>query len=110
MRGNRERDRERRRSKGQHAMTRTSARTVCEPAAAWPARTFNHATDVPGIAATPVHARLHASLQSYPEVRVRAVTERSPKAVFRHIDIHGPPPRDRLESSVIRVPSTQSQP
>jgi len=45
-----------------------------------------------------------SSFQSCPEVRVRAVTEPSPKAVFRHIDIHGPPPRDRLESSAIRVP------
>src|SRR5262249_60182493 len=49
-------------------------------------------------------ARLRTCLQSCPEVRVRAVTEPSPKAVFRHTDIHGPPPRGRLESSVIRVP------
>jgi len=45
-----------------------------------------------------------SSHQSCPEVRVRAVTEPSPKAVFRHTDIHGPPPRGRLESSAVRVP------
>ena len=90
-------------------MTSESDQTSREPAAAWPARTFNRATDVSGIAAS-VHARLHASLQSCPEVRVRAVTEPSPKAVFRHTDIHAPPPRDRLECSAIRVPSTQPQP
>jgi hypothetical protein len=39
---------------------------------------------------------------------VRAVTEPSPKAVFRHIDIHGPPPRDRLELSATRVPQRNS--
>ena len=91
-------------------MTSESERTAREPAAAWPARTFNHPIDVSGIAASAVHARLHASLQSCPEVRVRAVTEPSPKAVFRHTDIHAPPPRDRLECSAIRVPSTQPQP
>ena len=91
-------------------MTSESERTFCEPAVAWPARAFNHPIDVSGIAPSAVHARLHASLESCPEVRVRAVTEPSPKAVFRHTDIHAPPPRDRLECSAIRVPSTQSQP
>src|SRR5262245_43596621 len=42
--------------------------------------------------------------ESRPEFRVRAVTEPSPMAVLRHTDIHAPPPRDRLESSAIRVP------
>jgi hypothetical protein len=91
-------------------MNSESERTAREPAAAWPARTFSHATDVSGIAASAVHARLHASLQSCPEVRARGVTERSPQAAFRHTDIHAPPPRDRLECSAIRVPSTQPQP
>src|SRR5262249_61932973 len=77
---NRERDRGRRRSKGQHAMMRESERTFCEPAAAWPARTFNHPIDVSGIAASAAHARPPASPESCPEVRVRAVTEPSPKA------------------------------
>ncbi len=104
MRRNRERDGERRRSEGQHAMNSESERTARELAAAWPARTFNHATDVSGIVASAVHARLRASLQSCPEVRARAVTQPSPKAVFRHTDIHAPPPRDRLECSAIRVP------
>jgi len=35
---------------------------------------------------------------------VPAVTEPSPQAAFRHTDIHAPPPRDRVESSAIRVP------
>ena len=69
-------------------MTSESERTAREPAAAWPARTFNHATDVSGIAASAVHARLHACLQSCPDVRARAVTEPSPMAVFRHTDTH----------------------
>jgi hypothetical protein len=38
------------------------------------------------------------------DLRVPAVTEPSPQAVFRHTDIHAPPPRDRVESSAIRVP------
>jgi len=56
------------------------------------------------LAARAVGARLRACVQSCPDLRVRAVTEPSPKAVFRHIDIHGPPPRDRLEQSAVRVP------
>jgi hypothetical protein len=55
-------------------------------------------------AARAVGARLRACFQSCPDLRVRAVTEPSPQAVFRHIDIHGPPPRDRLEQSAVRVP------
>jgi hypothetical protein len=62
---------------------------------------FDHTTDVPGTAASAVHARLRTCLQSCPDLRVRAVTEPSPRAVLRHIDIHGPPPRDRLELSAI---------
>ena len=87
---------------GQHAMTGESDRKSCEPAAVWPALTFNDAADVPWMAASAVRARLHACLQSCPDVRARAVTEPSPMAVFRHTDIHAPPPRDRLESSAIR--------
>ena len=75
MRRNRERDGERRRSEGQHAMNSESERTARELAAAWPARTFNHATDVSGIVASAVHARLRASLQSCPEVQRELVRE-----------------------------------
>jgi hypothetical protein len=68
-------------------------------------------TDVLGIDADAARARLlRVSRTTCPEVRARVVTERSPKAVFRHTDIHAPPPRDRLECSAIRVPSTQPQP
>jgi len=45
-----------------------------------------------------------ASFDSRPDLRVRAVTQPSPRAVFRHIDMHGPPPRDRLERSTIVFP------
>ena len=55
------------------------------------------------LAARAVGARLRTCFQSCPDLRVRAVTEPSPKAVLRHIDIHGPPPRDRLELSAVRV-------
>jgi hypothetical protein len=72
---------------------------------------FLNITDVLGIDADAVRTRLlRESRTTCPEVRVRVVTERSPKAVFRHTDIHGPPPRDRLGCSAIRVPSTQPQP
>jgi hypothetical protein len=68
-------------------------------------------TDVLGIDADAVRRHLlPASRTTCPEVRARVVTKRSPKAVFRHTDIHAPPPRDRLECSAIRVPSTQPQP
>jgi len=72
---------------------------------------FLNVTDVLGIDADAVRARLlRVSRTTCPEVRVRVVTERSPTAVFRHTDIHAPPPRDRLGCSAIRVPSTQQQP
>jgi len=51
-----------------------------------------------------VAACLRVCFQSCPDLRVRAVTEPSPRAVLRHVDIHGPPPRDRLELSAVRVP------
>jgi len=63
---------------------------------------FLSITDVLGVDAEAVRTRLlRVSRTTCPEVRARVVTERSPKAVFRHIDIHGPPPRDRLEPSAI---------
>jgi hypothetical protein len=72
---------------------------------------FLNIIDVLGVDADAVRARLlRVSRTTHPEVRVRGVTKRSPKAVFRHTDIHAPPPRDRLECSAIRVPSTQPQP
>jgi len=46
-------------------------------------------------------------LQSCPDVRARAVTEPSPMAAYRQTDIHAPPPRDRLDSSAIRVPPVE---
>ena len=88
------------------------ARRLAAEAAAWVRSddrtypfSFLNITDVLGIDADAVRDRLlRVSRTTCPEVRARVVTERSPKAVFRHTDIHGPPPRDRLGSSAIRVP------
>jgi hypothetical protein len=74
---------------------------------------FLNITDVLGFDADAVRARLlRVSRTTCPEVRARVVTERSPKAVFRHTDIHASPPRDRLELSAIvflNATSTQTQ-
>jgi hypothetical protein len=60
---------------------------------------FANIIDVLGIDADAVRARLlRVSRTTSPEVRGRVVTERSPMAVFRHTDIHAPPPRDRLDA------------
>ena len=70
---------------------------------------FLNIIDVLGVDADAVRARLlRVSRTTCPEVRVRVVTERSPKAVFRHVDIQGPPPRDRLEPSAIAFPNATS--
>jgi len=72
---------------------------------------FTNISEVLGIDADAVRARLlGVPRKTRPEVRVRMVTERSPMAVFRHANIHGPPPSDRLEWSANHVPSTQRQP
>ena len=57
-------------------MASESEQTSCEPAVNVAGGVFNHGTAVPGIAARTAHARLRTCLQSCPEVRVRAVTDR----------------------------------
>jgi hypothetical protein len=61
------------------------------------------ATDLSQRAARIVHHRLFVHPPSRPDLRVRAMTDPSPRTVYRHVDIHGPPPRDPLDPSTIRV-------